>query len=1324
MAYSDADRTLTVRGTITYPDTATQAITSANISTFTINEDAGQNIPVGAAPASSILLTLDNSSGQWEPGGSILGAHILDGAKIELEIGLWNGASYDYSDIGTYYIDDVQGQEHEALITLKGSDAMASLMSEYYADSSGDYPQTLGSLLTDIASTAGVTLESSTFTNSTVSIPSQPVWRNDLTCRDVVGYIAACAGGIALFNRAGKLEIVTLETTSSMSIDTSVYMTLTRGDTFFGGLNAINVYPYGAPDGTSPTRYATTPGTTDTALNSINIKGNPILAYGSSALTSLGAGMLAALTGLYFRGATIKWHGDPSMCLGDLCTVTDLASASVPVLITKQTISFGPGFGMESGGEVTTSTKASAKLQKIFTPTGNLNAEALAGNIYVKAGEIMTLESGGIMNILSGGELNISSGGKLTLSSGDDIDVGDDTLADLISALGLKTTVFYQASQPTATATGDIWYDTDANPIAIKRWSGSAWVDITTTALSQALTAAGDAQATADGKIITFAQDSQPTASATGDLWVDTNDSNKLYRWSGSTWTLYKVASGYVSTSYITIDNDSIDIVASGVINMETGTNLNIKSGADIKIESGGDLNIASGGNVTVDSGGYLNLSAASGIRIGTQPLTVGGTNLLTNSDLSSDSLTYWTHWTSNSSSSLAVLTPTPFGYGAVHYTYTPGESVTAFLWQTSITGYAFNEGDTYTISFYAASTHTFSQVSLLHNSTYATIVNFGSCAPKYTREDGWSYYESTGIVVDSCTVANLLWNMPSAEHTFICRVMLQKGNIATDWSPAPEDTTNAIAAAVSGRTTIFYQTSQPTATETGDLWYDTDASPVTIKRWSGSAWVDITTTALSQALSDAADAQSTADGKIMVWAQTSSPTATATGDLWIDTDDNNKIYRWSGSAWTLYKVASGYVSTTSITIDNDSIDIVSAGAINMETGTNLNVKSGADIEVESGGDINVASGGKINITTSDDLMIGAQSIGAYADDKITLAVGNAKRKNAVKNGAFLAEILNWYAPSPWTRNKGAGTDSLLNYTTDYIMYCDNATGSNKTMRQTDIRVKPSTAYTLSLRAYYTTQTIQINLWQYNSSGTSLGSTSFTPNVNNMGLWQTAFTTQATAVKCTLEIVCKNTGKAWVTQVQIEEGAFATGWSPHPDDPSSGVKTSHITIETDSIDIASGGSLTVTAPTTMAITAGATDATAIAIRNDTDYFLSAGDLTQADAPFWVKKNGSIKAISGTIGGFTIASGSLSAQASGKPLLKLDTANSEITIGGLKIDFSDTIGCEFISEHPVVVRTHESFVVMDDTDSVTYFYATNAYAWCNGNMSALTFTDRP
>jgi hypothetical protein len=99
------------------------------------------------------------------------------------------------------------------------------------------------------------------------------------------------------------------------------------------------------------------------------------------------------------------------------------------------------------------------------------------------------------------------------------------------------------------------------------------------------------------------------------------------------------------------------------------------------------------------------------------------------------------------------------------------------------------------------------------------------------------------------------------------------------------------------GKITSFYQASAPTAEGIGDIWIDTDDANK-LYRWDGSSWVLSRDTGITQAISDAATAQATADGKIVTFYQTTAPTAEAIGDLWVDTDDSNKMYRWSGSAW------------------------------------------------------------------------------------------------------------------------------------------------------------------------------------------------------------------------------------------------------------------------------------------------------------------------------------------------------------------------------------------------------------------------------------------
>jgi hypothetical protein len=109
---------------------------------------------------------------------------------------------------------------------------------------------------------------------------------------------------------------------------------------------------------------------------------------------------------------------------------------------------------------------------------------------------------------------------------------------------------FYQNTAPViGIYYGDIWIDTNgAVPLdstCIYRYQDSSggytagamnWVNTPTNSIGLAYLRAYSAQTTADGKIVTFYQNDAPTAKAVGDLWVDLNDSNKLYRWSGSVW--------------------------------------------------------------------------------------------------------------------------------------------------------------------------------------------------------------------------------------------------------------------------------------------------------------------------------------------------------------------------------------------------------------------------------------------------------------------------------------------------------------------------------------------------------------------------------------------------------------------------------------------------------------------------------------------------------------------------------------------------------------------------------------------------------------------
>ena len=48
----------------------------------------------------------------------------------------------------------------------------------------------------------------------------------------------------------------------------------------------------------------------------------------------------------------------------------------------------------------------------------------------------------------------------------------------------------------------------------------------------------------------------------------------------------------------------------------------------------------------------------------------------------------------------------------------------------------------------------------------------------------------------------------------------------------------------------------------------------------------------------DLAEVKTTAKNKVKTYAQDSAPTAEAVGDLWMDTDNGDALYRWDGKDW------------------------------------------------------------------------------------------------------------------------------------------------------------------------------------------------------------------------------------------------------------------------------------------------------------------------------------------------------------------------------------------------------------------------------------------
>ena len=90
---------------------------------------------------------------------------------------------------------------------------------------------------------------------------------------------------------------------------------------------------------------------------------------------------------------------------------------------------------------------------------------------------------------------------------------------------------------------------------------------------------------------------------------------------------------------------------------------------------------------------------------------------------------------------------------------------------------------------------------------------------------------------------------------------------------------------------TTVVSTTEPTEyLKEGTTWVNPDDGATAVYSAADDAFVEVADVT----------ARTTADGKNTIYSQTSAPTGGtyATDDLWFDTDDGNKVYRWTGTAW------------------------------------------------------------------------------------------------------------------------------------------------------------------------------------------------------------------------------------------------------------------------------------------------------------------------------------------------------------------------------------------------------------------------------------------
>lgn len=262
---------------------------------------------------------------------------------------------------------------------------------------------------------------------------------------------------------------------------------------------------------------------------------------------------------------------------------------------------------------------------------------------------------------------------------------------------------------------------------------------------------------------------------------------------------------------------------------------------------------------------------------------------------------------------------------------------------------------------------------------------------------------------------------------------------------PAVSDTIDGLAQEftdivvdLDGKTKAYYQTTAPTGANEGDIWFDTDDGNKQYF-YNGTAWVSVQDTAIAAAQAAATAAQTTADGKNRVYRQTSQPTTGpfAEGDLWFDTDDDNRIYRYTSGSWAtavpLGNNALGNLSANKITsgsIDASVITVSNLNAGNISTGT-LNADRIASASI-TGTKIAAGTITASNIATA---TITATQIAAGTITTDKLVAGTLTGFTVQTSSGNDAVILNGSSNAIQIKANGSVVTNMLNFSTSGALW-------------------------------------------------------------------------------------------------------------------------------------------------------------------------------------------------------------------------------------------------------------------------------------------------
>mgnify|MGYP003109015818 CR=1 FL=1 len=445
-----------------------------------------------------------------------------------------------------------------------------------------------------------------------------------------------------------------------------------------------------------------------------------------------------------------------------------------------------------------------------------------------------------------------------------------------------KIDSFYQDNAPSSASEGDIWFDTnDGNKVYTRR--SGAWVATQDSGIAQALSDAADADAKADGKVTTFVGTSAPTATAIGDLWIDTDDNNKLYRATAtgsSNWVAVRDTANDGKTTVFT-QADQPTANNTGDIWFDTDDNnkqYRWNGSAWVLVRD-----VTTQAAVTTEATARANADSAISQTVSNLTVDVN--------DNTADIATNATAISDEASARATAITDLTAVVDVKNQTFISTSAPTAIaagdLWIDS-------DDDNKLYRATAAGNTNWVAVRDTANDGKATVFTQDNVPTSGVKKgDIWfdtndenKQYRADSDGSDQVTTGE--WEV--VRDVITQAAVVTEATARADGDAAEATARQTLESKVDLKNQTFISTSAPTAIAAGDLWIDSDDENK-LYRATGPGntnWVAVRDTAN--------------DGKTTVFTQTDQPTAENTGDIWFDTDDDNKQYRWDGSNWVLVR--------------------------------------------------------------------------------------------------------------------------------------------------------------------------------------------------------------------------------------------------------------------------------------------------------------------------------------------------------------------------------------------------------------------------------------